>query len=97
MARKTKTNKVKNKAAVTKKTTTKKKTVKPLDKFKRKVITENDVSRVSYNVELSRGDMAVITNALNWSEESPTFRMMPKTYKTKHKKVLFSFDDALSR
>lgn len=75
----------------------KKKTVKPASKIQRKVITEKDVARVSYNVELSRGDMAVIVNALNWSEESPTFKMMPRTYKTKHKKVLFSFDDALSK
>ena len=97
MARTKKTNKVKNKAAVSKKTTAKKKTVKPGDKFQRKVITENDVSRVSYNVELSRGDMAVIVNALNWSKDSATFRMMPQTYKTKHKKVLFSFEDALDR
>ncbi|MBO6085696.1 MAG: hypothetical protein J6V90_07015 [Treponema sp.] len=75
----------------------KKATVKPASKIQRKVITEKDVARVSYNAELSRGDMAVIVNALNWSEESPTFKMMPRTYKTKHKKVLFSFDDALSK
>lgn len=75
----------------------KKKTVKPAAKIQRKVITEKDVSRVSYNVELSRGDMAVIVNALNWSNDSATFKMMPRTYKTKHKKVLFSFDDALDK
>ena len=73
----------------------KKKTVKPADKVKRKVITEKDVSRGSYNVELSRGDMSVIINALNWSEDSHPFKMMPRTYKTKHKKVLFAFDEAL--
>lgn len=73
----------------------KKKTVKPAAKVQRKVITEKDVSRVSYNVELSRGDMAVIVNALNWSKDSLPFKMMPQTYKTKHKKVLFSFDEAL--
>ena len=75
----------------------KKKAVKPASKIKRKVITEKDVSRVSYNVELSRGDMAIIVNALNWSNDSATFKLMPQAYKTKHKKVLFSFEKALER
>ena len=75
----------------------KKKTVKPAAKFQRKVITEKDVSRVSYNVELSRGDMAVIVNALNWSVDSLTFKTTPLTYKTKHEKVLISFEKALDK
>lgn len=77
------------------KKTTRKPAKKTADKIQRKVITEKDVSRVAYNVELSRGDMAVIVNALNWSEDSHPFKMMPRTYKTKHKKVLFAFDEAL--
>lgn len=73
------------------------KPAKKADKIQRKVIKEKDVLRVAYDVELSRGDMAVILNALNWSRDSATFKMMPQSYKTKHKKVLFSFDDASNK
>ena len=69
--------------------------IKKEKKIQRKIIQEKDISSVRYYAELSRGDMAVIVNALNWSNDSATFKMMPRTYKTKHKKVLSNFTDVM--
>lgn len=69
--------------------------IKKEKKIQRKVIQEKDVSSVRYYAELSRGDMAVIVNALEWSNDSSTFKKMPRTYKTKHKKVLSNFTDVM--
>lgn len=69
--------------------------IKKEKKIQRKIIQEKDISSVRYYAELSRGDMAVIINALEWSNDSSTFKMMPRTYKTKHKKVLSNFTDVM--
>ena len=69
--------------------------IKKEKKIQRKIIQEKDISSVRYYAELSRGDMAVIVNALEWSNDSATFKMMPRTYKTKHKKVLSNFTDVM--
>lgn len=69
--------------------------IKKEKKIQRKIIQEKDISSVRYYAELSRGDMAVIVNALNWSNDSATFKMMPRTYKTKQKKVLSNFTDVM--
>lgn len=88
------TRKTKKKAAVK---PAKKKTVKPASKIQRKVITEKDVSLLSYNVELSRGEMAIIVNALNLFKDSSTFRMLPTAYKSKHNKLLNIFEDEIHK
>lgn len=75
----------------------KKKTVKPAAKIQRKVITEKDVSRVSYNVELSRGDMALIINALSWVMFTPSFQGMTSQYKIKHRKLFKEFENTLDK
>lgn len=75
----------------------KKKTVKPAAKIQRKVITEKDVSRVSYNVELSRGDMALIINALSWVIFTTFFQGMTSQYKIKHRKLLKEFENTLDK
>lgn len=75
----------------------KKKTVKTASKIQRKVITEKDVSRVSYNVELSRGDMALITNALSWVMFTTAFQGMPHQYKIKHRKLFKEFEKVLDK
>lgn len=88
------TRKTKKKASVK---PAKKKTVKPASKIQRKVIKEKDVSSVSYNVELSRGDVALIINALNWVMFTPAFQGMTNQYKIKHRKLFKEFEKVLDK
>lgn len=71
--------------------------IKEAKKIKRKIINEKDISRVAFDVELSRADFAYIVNSLNWCKDSPTFRMMPKSYKSKHKKLLNLFEEQIDK
>lgn len=69
--------------------------IKEAKKIQRKIVNEGDFSRVSFDVELSRGDMAVIVNSLNWCEDTSMFNKMPKSYKSRHKKLLNIFEDEI--
>lgn len=55
------------------------------------------IARVSYNVELSRGDMALIINALSWVMFTPAFQGMTHQYKIKHRKLFKEFEKVLDK
>lgn len=71
--------------------------IKEAKKIKRKIVNEGEISKVSFDVELSRGDMALIANSLNWSKDSSWFKMMPNSYKSKHNKLLDIFVDEIEK
>lgn len=73
------------------------KQIKEAKKIQRKIVKEGEISKVSFDVELSRGDVALIVNSLNWCKDSSMFRMMPTSYKSKHNKLLNIFEDEIDK
>lgn len=71
--------------------------IKESKKIQRKIVNEGEVSKVYFDIELSRGDLALIVNALNSSKDSILFRMMPDSYKSKHNKLLDIFVDEIDK